>query len=108
MFLTGAEAKTFDEIYNPSANIQTIATIQKKYKKLYLVIPAGAKVAMSINDKPDSQISFGDFSLLEFNSANLTENFLENWKNSLSKTPGLPIFSANASCAWIQKSPYLP
>ena len=108
LFLTGAEAKTFDEIYNPSANAQTLEIIRKKYQKLYFIIPSDAKISLPPNDKPDSQITFGDFSLLGFTTASLPENFFENWKNSLNKTPDLPIFSAHSSCSWIEKPPFLP
>lgn len=104
LFLTGAEAKTFDEIYDTSANAKTVETIKNLYKNLYFVTETRNGFALP---GTISQTDSGNFSISKFNTGALPADFLKNLKTSIGKSKIPKIYSANASCSWIEKNSQL-
>lgn len=95
LFLTGAEARTFDEVYD---NVN-ISDFKARYKKLSLVIGKFKEI-------PDAGYTykirkFDNYDILEFDTQSLNEGFLKRLKSLILEPLNIKIFNSNQICSWI-------
>jgi len=96
LFLTGAEARTFDELlaYNTE-----VSSLQNKYQKLYFVIDKSSNLPnISI---PHSVENVDNFQVLIFDANSLDKNYLDTLKFWLSDSMNRQVYSSNLSCSWL-------
>lgn len=96
LFLTGAEARTFDELlaYNTPIN-----SLQNKYRKLYFIIDKSENLP-NINI-PHSVENVDNFQVLIFDTNSLDKNYLNTLKFWVPGFMNRQIYSSNLSCSWL-------
>ena len=98
LFLTGAESRTLDEIYN----IADVNQIKPKYQNVYFVINK-TTAAPSVSDAYFKE-DFGDYTVFKFKSENITPNFIADLKNQILDPLNILVNQANRSCEWLMQS----
>jgi hypothetical protein len=98
LFLTGAEARTFDEVYG----IADVEDIKDKYNKVYFVLP-------KTSERPDLGVNYevedyGDYTAYVFNTKDLSSSFLDDMRNKVLNPLHLEVNQANRSCEWLMQS----
>jgi hypothetical protein len=95
LFLTGAEARTFNELLTYNISLQTL---QLKYKTLHLVVESQQTVnEMNI---PHTSQNIDGFHVLTFDVKSLDQRYLEKLKSWIMLS-SKQIYSSHASCRWM-------
>lgn len=96
LFLTGAEARTFDELL--AAKTQ-VTNLQNKYQKLYFIIDNSENLPnISI---PHTVENVNNFKVLNFDTKFLDKNYLDTLKFWLTVSLNRQVYSSNLGCSWL-------
>lgn len=96
LFLTGSEARTFDEMLSYGAPVERL---RGRYRRLYFVVSG-------VNTLPDIQIphdvqDLGDFKVFVFKTADLNQEYLRTLTSAIYNSSVPVIFSSRAGCPWM-------
>jgi len=104
LFLTGAEAKTFDEVYSSATDTSTLKTIRENYDKLFFVSKTGGDLNIP---GTISRTDYLNFNIFELFAKSLPETFFSELKKNIGSSKNPSIYSSNASCSWLKINPDL-
>ncbi len=98
LFLTGAESRTFDEVYN----IADVNQIKQKYQNVYFVIPK--IVATPSVSSAYLKQDIADYSVFKFKTQSITPTFISDLKTGILDPLHVQINGANRNCEWLMQS----